>query len=187
MLLDSFAQWPGLAKFSRGPKLRIVIWIPAQKYFFFLFYFSARKKTNVDFSQHASLAKNGEKCSLWQRLVGEGRFWYGITCFIVEVCWNDEPKTLHFPLVVSERASSFYQLAELLSLLSSIFFFFSSEHEIDLDFQTLIRIPNKTYMIVCFVFVSGFRFFTFDFNFVFGREAACPSGFCQVSFLCFFK
>jgi len=55
-----------------------------------------------------------------------------------------------------------------------------------LDFQTLIRIPNKTYMIVCFVFVSGFRFFTFDFNFVFGREAACPSGFCQVSFCVFF-
>jgi len=55
-----------------------------------------------------------------------------------------------------------------------------------LDFQTLIRIPNKTYMIVCFVFLRSFwfSFFTFDFNFVFGREAACPSGFCQVSF-CF--
>lgn len=123
--------------------------------------------------------------------MGEGRFWYGITCFTVEVCWNDEPKTLHFPLVVSERASSFISyLAELLSFLSSIFFFFSSEHEIDLEFQTLIRIPNKTYMIVCFAFFflrSFWVFFNFRFQLCFGREAACPSGFCQVSFLFVFS
>lgn len=71
----------------------------------------------------------------------------------------------------------FYQLAELLfSFLSSIFFFFF-EHEIDLGFQTLIRIPNETFHDSLLCLLISFQqscFFTLGFNFLL-EEAACSS------------
>lgn len=68
------------------------------------------------------------------------------------------------------------ELAELLFFLSFFNLLFSSEREIDLNFRTLIRFPNETYMTVCLDFLFsreasvGFLF-TFDFVFVFAREA----------------
>lgn len=153
MLLDSFAQWPGLTKFSRNPKLRIVIWIPAQKYFFF-FLTLAREKIQTLIFSACKFSKKWRKMFTVTEASGGGPIlvWYYMFYCGGLLKWRTQNLTLSS---CSFGASiEFYQLAELLSFLSSIFFFFSSEHEIDLDFQTLIRIPNKTYMIVCFAFFS---------------------------------
>jgi len=133
----------------------------------------------------------------WSRLVGEGRFWYGITCFYEEVCWNYEPKTLHFPLVVTERASSFFQLAELLFSFSffNLFLFFSSEHErlgfSDIDKKNSKWDINDSLFALLLVFsweVSGLFFcFTFDYNFVLEEAACCPSVSFFVKFLLVFQ
>lgn len=185
---DSCVQWTSLTKFSRFKTENSNV-NPSTKIFLV---FTSKLFLSMN------PAKNGEKCSLWSRLVGEGRFWYGITCFYEEVCWNYEPKTLHFPLVVTERASSFFQLAELLFSFSffNLFLFFFERARDRLGFSDIDKKNSKwdindSLFALLLVFsweVSGLFFcFTFDYNFVLEEAACCPSVSFFVKFLLVFQ
>jgi len=181
---DSCVQWTSLTKFSRFKTENSNV-NPSTKIFLV---FTSKLFLSMN------PAKNGEKCSLWSRLVGEGRFWYGITCFYEEVCWNYEPKTLHFPLVVTERASSFFQLAELLFSFSffNLFLFFFERARDRLGFSDIDKknskwdINDSLFALLLVFFLRSFWFvllFYFRLQLCFGRGSLLSKCFffCQVS------
>ena len=162
------------------------MWIQAQKYFWFL----------LQLFLSMNPAKNGEKCSLWSRLVGEGRFWYYM------FLWGGLLKLRTQNLTLSScsygASIEFFSVSwtsVFLFFLQSFSFFFERARDrlgfSDIDKKNSKWDINDSLFALLLVFsweVSGLFFcFTFDYNFVLEEAACCPSVSFFVKFLLVFQ
>jgi len=190
--LHSDQVWPNLAE--TWPKTENCNLDSSTKIFFF-FLTLAREKIQTLIFPACKFSKKWRKMFTVTEASGGGPIlvWYYMFYCGGLLKWRTQNLTLSS---CSFGASiEFHQLAELLSFLSSIFFFFFERARDRLGFSDIDKNSkwdiNDSLFALLLVFsweVSGLFFcFTFDYNFVLEEAAWCPSVSFFVKFLLVFQ